>query len=352
MTSLWKLVRVSPALMVVFTLALASGTVRAEDGKTPQTAEPSDSETPDIYTLPPSATVEQLLDVIQAMRSFRPTSREEYRNHVAKAPAVLKSAAEQILELEKDPKSKAARLATAILLQDQARRLRKATPEEQASLYAKVKEYVSTSDKTADDLTLAMNVALGMEYGNARDLAAKAYAEYGEMLSKSSDPEVAEQAEILIGAGRRMNLVGRPLELKGTTIKGEHFNLESLKGKVVLVDFWATWCGPCLAEYPNILKNYEAYHDKGFEVVGVSLDADREALEKYVDEKQVPWTTLHEKDAKGRHPAATYYGIIGIPAVILVNKEGHVISLAARGEELGKLLEQELGPVEVKDEAK
>ncbi len=318
MSRFWKLTRAAAAVTVIGGCFSVLPVVHAEDTQKPVVKDEQEKaeDKADIYTLPENATTDQLVEAIKALKAFRPTTRDEYINHMTKAPEVLSSAAQQILKLEKDPQSEAARFASGVLLQQQVRQLRTATPEVKAEIFAKVKEHISNSQKTGEELSLAMNVAMGLEYGNARDLAGKAYAEFGELLTKSKDSEVAEKAQILIGAGRRMNLVGQPLQLKGTDLKGEPFNIENLKGKVVLVDFWATWCGPCLAEYPNILKNFEAYHDKGFEVVGVSLDADRDALEKYVDEKQVPWTTLHEKEAQGRHPAANYYGILGIPAVI------------------------------------
>ena len=109
----------------------------------------------------------------------------------------------------------------------------------------------------------------------------------------------------------------------------------------MLVDFWATWCGPCVAEIPNVLEQYEKYHAKGFEVVGVSLDEDRGALEKFVDEQKIPWPILFEKsEGEGwRHPLSTFYGIRGIPTVILIGRDGNVITLDARGEKLGKQLD-------------
>jgi thiol-disulfide isomerase/thioredoxin len=356
MSKLLTFVRYS-AIAAVLGAATSLPTVMvAEDGKDGKPAAKADEEKDDaesdIYTVPDDASVDDLLLIIKRLREFRPSTRAEYDSHVAKAPAAMKTAAERVLKLEKDPKSDNAKVAKIVLLSVDIQGLREATPEDKAEVFARTKKHVEESEMTGTEFQLALQLGMGLEYGNARDLAGKAYSELGEMLAKSDDKNVAKQAQKLIGAGRRMSLVGRPLELKGETLGGESFDVAKLKGKVVLIDFWATWCGPCLAEYPNILKNYEAYHDKGFEVVGVSLDADRAKLEKYVEDKHVPWTTLHDEKAEGQHPAADYYGIFGIPAVILIDKEGNVVSLNARGEELGKLLEKELGPAPEKDAEK
>lgn len=118
---------------------------------------------------------------------------------------------------------------------------------------------------------------------------------------------------------------------------GKLFKLSSLKGKVVLVDFWASWCGPCRKENPNLVKAYAKYHDKGFEIVGVSLDDKKEAWLKAIEADKLSW--LHVSDLKGwKSDLATEYGIRSIPTSFLVDENGKIIAKDLRGEELDKKL--------------
>jgi peroxiredoxin len=103
---------------------------------------------------------------------------------------------------------------------------------------------------------------------------------------------------------------------------------------------------------PNVKKNYAKYHDKGFEVVGVSLDQDVKPLKKFLQDENITWPILFPQDKKDqgwKNPLAVYYGVNGIPCVILINQEGKVVSLNARGPELSKKLEELLGKAEDKD---
>ncbi|MBE7496626.1 MAG: TlpA family protein disulfide reductase [Verrucomicrobiaceae bacterium] len=136
------------------------------------------------------------------------------------------------------------------------------------------------------------------------------------------------------------DLKTKPLDLKFTAVDGREVDLSKMQGKVVLIDFWATWCGPCVAELPNVLKAYKELHPKGFEIIGISLDSDKGKLEAFVKERGMEWPQYF--DGKSwKNEISSRYGINSIPAMWLVNKKGMVVSTSARGgleEKAAKLL--------------
>ncbi|QNK61834.1 AhpC/TSA family protein [Pedobacter sp. PAMC26386] len=120
---------------------------------------------------------------------------------------------------------------------------------------------------------------------------------------------------------------------------GKPVSFSSLKGKYVLVDFWASWCGPCRGENPNVVKAYNRFSPKGFTVLGISLDEDAAKWKKAIEDDKLPWDQVSQ--LKGwKNEVATYYGIKGIPSNYLVDPNGVIIARNLRGEQLTKKLEE------------
>lgn len=131
-------------------------------------------------------------------------------------------------------------------------------------------------------------------------------------------------------------------DLSFPTPTGESLSLSSLRGQYVMLDFWASWCGPCRKENPNVVRLYAQYHSKGFEILGVSLDQDPNRWKQAIGADGLTWP--HISDLKGwSSEAAQIYQVRSIPQTFLIDPQGRIIAKGLRGEELENKLAELLG---------
>ena len=142
----------------------------------------------------------------------------------------------------------------------------------------------------------------------------------------ASDEQIKAAARGLL---EKLSLAGSKVDIKFTAVDGREVDIQKMNGKVVLIDFWATWCGPCVAELPNVKAAYDRLHSKGFEIVGISFDNTKGKLTSFVKKEEMAWPQYF--DGQGWQNAfGQRFGIQSIPAMWLINKKGELVDMNAR----------------------
>ena len=230
---------------------------------------------------------------------------------------------------------------------------------------ASEKAFAKTVDKMAGELQKFLKKhGDAPEASQARSLLMQIYTRYAgtgylkdhlkdakDLQAQLEDAGDARNAKYLKGKILEIEMVGNaPPAIEAVAFDGKPITLEQYKGKVVLIDFWATWCGPCIAELPNVKAVYAKYKDKGFDVLAISLDSDerqtKEQFTKFLEQNDMPWRQI--RDGKGwQAEIAALYGVSSIPKTYLLDKEGNVVEIGVRGEALEPAVAKLLGEVEL-----
>jgi peroxiredoxin len=203
--------------------------------------------------------------------------------------------------------------------------------------------YATLDHADAEALAMVAGAKASIQQHVLGDLAA-AKAVYEQLARDTAGSETAAKAEARIA-----RIVTQMALMPGAEFPGFEFNdlqgnavtLAGYRGKVVLIDFWATWCGPCVAELPNVLAAYKEFHDKGFEIIGISLDKDQARLDAFIAGNGMDWVQYF--DGKGwDNVLSNKYGVSSIPATFLLDKNGVIVARDLRGGDLAKAVAKAL----------
>ena len=215
------------------------------------------------------------------------------------------------------------------------------TPAEQKKIIAEFTKNLAEKGEKVElkDAQAAIQLAMMIDESEAA-FTRQTCESFAKIFDGASNKQLTVVGKILEQQVlKSLEKIGKEIEITGKTTDGKDFDLKNMKGKVVLVDFWATWCGPCVGEIPNMLEAHKKYHSKGFEVIGVSLDKGDAESVKFIEDRKLPWQSIGAEDGQ---KLATRYGVNAIPHPVLVGRDGRIVSTRARGPMLDRLLERYL----------
>ncbi len=294
------------------------------------------TEFPDL-SIPSKADIPSLRKLIRVAKSARPRSPEQYktmqtaiRDGSRKLTALLKGreTSAEYKQAELDAITASVALMTYF------------SDKQQAEIVEQLHAFLSSRKPlNLQDVQSGMFAAAMLELQPNKRPARETYELLDSLLEADQRQEMQSLRLNLQASVRRLNLLGNKLELTGVALDGRQVSVSEFEGKFVLVNFFATGDEPCLSEIPRIKKTLEKYRGKGLEVIGISLDNDVQKLKGYLAEAKLPWPIIHDNAASYQDRIQVQLGIFSLPTVLLLNKEGTVVSLEAHRAELDRLMQ-------------
>ena len=290
---------------------------------------------PDL-TFKANSTAEELEKVISKAKQIRPGSAEQY----SLMQTAIRDASKQLMTVLQDKDlsrykqaqldSMSASLSLATFFGEEAR----------AKVVAQLKQMLNERETLSiEDVQMATLAAANLELNPNKKDARDIYELLDKLLTDDKREEMQSMRIHLQSSLRRIDLLGSKFEFEHKGIGDQVIKTEDFAGKFVIVDFFASWCQPCLSEVPRLKKYAAKYKEQGLEVLAISLDETRAELDKYLAGAELPWPVIHDHASDRLESLQLKFGVVALPTVLLLNKEGTVVSLEARGAELDRLME-------------
>ncbi len=201
------------------------------------------------------------------------------------------------------------------------------------SFVSSTKQYLSSSETiSGPELQIIQGALVVLESTRKQESLAEfvGWLRGQNQLTSEFAPSLRNQLE---GISKRLELIGSELTLQSTTLQSEAFDLDQWKGRVVLIEFWGTRCVPCVAELPALKRIHKTYRERGFEIIGICLNAEPERIRRFVEEHDLPWVQLcHQATASSacNDILSDRFGIQSIPTTMLLDADGKVIKFGVR----------------------
>jgi thiol-disulfide isomerase/thioredoxin len=249
-----------------------------------------------------------------------------HRAAVAGDEAADKRLAEFVEKLRDDIREDVAREVRFFQTERAAMAAGQLPPEKIPAALVEIRQYLERETLTARHLRLASSVVEAINRMNDDDFREMRFQEFGRLFAKSASKELSRYGQRLADAplGGLGTWIGKPLDLAGATVLGVPLDWASYRGKVVIVDFWASWCVPCREEFPSLQALHARQSPQGLDVVGVNLDKDADAMQKFLTENNFPWANLVGQEA---FDVAKRLGVRGVPTMLLIDREGKVVTI-------------------------
>ncbi|MFY8202378.1 MAG: peroxiredoxin family protein [Pirellula staleyi] len=306
----------------------------AQEQKTPPVQSNSQWQT---LVVPDTDDVSLLVEFLDLTKKRQPITSEQY----VEMQKALRATAKKLVETIKDRKSPEFRRAEAEFISASVLMLGNEGPDAQRKTFERFRDYLKTRSKIEfADIQMAVLAGQNLEQLSDYSLAKEAYKTFADVFRAKKDESLVDVIGLLEANARRLDLPGNPFRLAALTMSGEDFNIESLRGKYVLIYFWSSTTKACEQEHPYMLSVYTKYKERGFEIVGIGLDEKKDSAQLFLKKLETPWINLWDSRKNGVSKVMETFGVSAIPTSFLLDKEGKVITIEARGLLLAKALEK------------